>query len=941
MTEAFNHYQKWLGIPLKDQPADHYRLLGLEQFEADPDIIENAADRQMTYVRTFQTGQHAQLAEQLLNEISRAKVCLLNPVKKQSYDRRLRTYLKSRQAAAKASKAEPPQPAAKADPPQQVKYRRLVHVVMGAGAVVAAVVAMILSDDRGGQAERPVEQVEPVAAEVARQAAAEAPSAPVAPSRVDPSTQVAAHANDPPTAPSPRDDSTLPGATFTSTRPSERRNETDSVAKNPSQPRNPPKVSNLATLQFKKGERLGDLKLGHPLDYSREYHVVALSDLLHDLPLAGTQQYGQAAELEAVTTGTMFLLALPQHQSWVVKTLNGFSPVKTEFKCELLATSGRRIALDVYRFSISRGQSLVLPAVTPMPMVVAAESFKESAEIMQQRLLAQIRAKYPDADRDSDQRVTTSEAILYGEQLRQKHPQIDGDQDRSVSIAELAAFDIPAEEPVAAAATVEDEEELNELSEEMVERQPVPAEHEQIAVRKRITQLLEIDSTEEVAERVKIAQSLIDQAQRTSDKPLEQYVMLAMSAEVAASVGDLVKALHAADLIEQHFETGALDMRLQIMVDISDLPMPVEKKYALAQRSLPLVQKAIAEDKYDQARELVEWMISVTRRQVGDAALRKHVVEVRKSLIAAQREFNKIAPALETIQTDADDPKANGIVGSYLCFAKEKWSEGLPLLAKSDIPELRDLATKEAEDPQAWQEQVGLADGWFAFSGEQPRTYQGPIQARARHWYKLALDGALPLAQAKIQRRLQQIDEYAKELGYNVKMQPDVGLVTVAAGYQINVYVNGKRFLYGRTDDADEFLRGQRTFLPGDVIVVEAYRRSEDPDGFACVIQFRNSGRVIATGSTLSGWRCMRPELSRGSDGSYFVTGDWRTFKGDDEKIRLDHANALGSPFPYVQRVATLCRTPCKAITSSFTFNRNGGTSTGTLYYDYYYLKIE
>ena len=44
MAEAFDPYRKWLGIPVQDQPPNHYRLLGIELFEADPDVISNAAD---------------------------------------------------------------------------------------------------------------------------------------------------------------------------------------------------------------------------------------------------------------------------------------------------------------------------------------------------------------------------------------------------------------------------------------------------------------------------------------------------------------------------------------------------------------------------------------------------------------------------------------------------------------------------------------------------------------------------------------------------------------------------------------------------------------------------------------------------------------------------------------------------------------------------------
>ena len=38
-------YYEWLGIPPKDQPPNHYRLLGLELFEENRSVIDAAANR--------------------------------------------------------------------------------------------------------------------------------------------------------------------------------------------------------------------------------------------------------------------------------------------------------------------------------------------------------------------------------------------------------------------------------------------------------------------------------------------------------------------------------------------------------------------------------------------------------------------------------------------------------------------------------------------------------------------------------------------------------------------------------------------------------------------------------------------------------------------------------------------------------------------------------
>jgi len=76
MSESFDPYRKWLGIPPDEQPPDHYRLLGIAPFETDREVIQNAADRQMGHVRRFQAGPYAVACQKLLNELAAARLCL-------------------------------------------------------------------------------------------------------------------------------------------------------------------------------------------------------------------------------------------------------------------------------------------------------------------------------------------------------------------------------------------------------------------------------------------------------------------------------------------------------------------------------------------------------------------------------------------------------------------------------------------------------------------------------------------------------------------------------------------------------------------------------------------------------------------------------------------------------------------------------------------------
>ncbi|MBP86957.1 MAG: hypothetical protein CMJ64_09600 [Planctomycetaceae bacterium] len=86
MSGSFDPYHKWLGIPPRDQPANHYRLLGLNLFESDGEVIKLAADRQIGYVAGIQPDDHTDAADRLLIQLGEARDCLLDPEKKKLYD---------------------------------------------------------------------------------------------------------------------------------------------------------------------------------------------------------------------------------------------------------------------------------------------------------------------------------------------------------------------------------------------------------------------------------------------------------------------------------------------------------------------------------------------------------------------------------------------------------------------------------------------------------------------------------------------------------------------------------------------------------------------------------------------------------------------------------------------------------------------------------------
>jgi hypothetical protein len=115
MPETFDPYYKWLGIPPKHQPPNHYRLLGLDLYESDADAIDAAASKHSAYLKDCAMGPHAALSQKLLNEISAARLCLLDPQRKSKYDEELQGQLAVPKAPPSASFAKPSRERAPSD----------------------------------------------------------------------------------------------------------------------------------------------------------------------------------------------------------------------------------------------------------------------------------------------------------------------------------------------------------------------------------------------------------------------------------------------------------------------------------------------------------------------------------------------------------------------------------------------------------------------------------------------------------------------------------------------------------------------------------------------------------------------------------------------------------------------------------------------------------
>ncbi|MBC8350770.1 MAG: hypothetical protein H8E66_02205 [Planctomycetes bacterium] len=116
MSDSFDPYHVWLGIPPEEQPPDHYRLLGLRQFEENRDVISHAAEQRMSHLRSMQAGPRSEQTQIILNQLAAARASLLTPDQKSAYDAKLHDQSKPKSLSANVppipsyENLEPPRP---------------------------------------------------------------------------------------------------------------------------------------------------------------------------------------------------------------------------------------------------------------------------------------------------------------------------------------------------------------------------------------------------------------------------------------------------------------------------------------------------------------------------------------------------------------------------------------------------------------------------------------------------------------------------------------------------------------------------------------------------------------------------------------------------------------------------------------------------------------
>ena len=260
-----------------------------------------------------------------------------------------------------------------------------------------------------------------------------------------------------------------------------------------------------------------------------------------------------------------------------------------------------------------------------------------------------------------------------------------------------------------------------------------------------------------------IATKLLTAGIDTNDDPAVRYVLLDRAKELATAVGDDETALAATDQLIAGYDLGGdADMlRLPVCTAISKSSNDPLVQKRIAARLIELAAARVTADDYTGAGKCIDAAVNAARTGKDKALFDKASAQVEpiRYLKSAYADVTRVRPAL---QKDPADPHANLVTGKYHCFIKNRWSVGLPYLAKGHDAKLKALAQKELAKPVVPADQLALADGWWEAADRERAVAQAVVRQRAAKWYRRARPKLSGLVVVKVEKRLSQADASAK-----------------------------------------------------------------------------------------------------------------------------------------------------------------------------------
>jgi hypothetical protein len=309
------------------------------------------------------------------------------------------------------------------------------------------------------------------------------------------------------------------------------------------------------------------------------------------------------------------------------------------------------------------------------------------------------------------------------------------------------------------------------------------------------------------AQKIELAKKLLGEGVATKDDPTSRFVLFRIARDIAAQQGDFVTAFDAIGRIGTEFDADTLQMKVDAgTIAVKALKTPKDHQ-ACAAILAPLIDEAVAADRYAQAKSLASLALG-SAREGRDSDRIKQLVAKVKEIEEVAVEFDKVKEAKVALDAKPTDAAANFAVGRFLCLVKGDWKRGITMLALSENEEFRAAALLELE---AQPDALKVGDGWWKVAESLEATAKSRAQAHAGEWYRKALPGLSGLTKARVEKVIAQVPLPKQDSVAEAK-SPSIDLLSeldTKAGTQLGDWITDRSGLVGGSATASKMNLGK------------------------------------------------------------------------------------------------------------------------------------
>ncbi len=285
-----------------------------------------------------------------------------------------------------------------------------------------------------------------------------------------------------------------------------------------------------------------------------------------------------------------------------------------------------------------------------------------------------------------------------------------------------------------------------------------------------------------VAGKQKVAAELFDQSSSESD-PTMQLASLQLAAELSVEAGDFSRAMEICDAMASRFQMNITPVKASLLSQAATHVSTPRDKMDLGEICVAAGFQAITANDYASASKL-----AALAESLGQQSSNAHLAWQSKFLAdetaRCAAEFERVKQFATTLQDRPEDPAANLAMGKFICFFKNNWSVGLPMLARGDDAQLKPVVNQEINGAFTdAQQQIALGKLWQELSATAPDDEKNFYRERARYWF---LKGIANSGEAERKILRQELAEFLK----GIPTQPaEVRIISRVSGTEfIDIY---------------------------------------------------------------------------------------------------------------------------------------------------------